>query len=254
MSEAATSRSVRLPLFALALLALSVPLFPYVVRRIFLFTPIEAQMGTAQKIFYFHVPLAWITMLFAVVCGVAAVVQLRRGSRRANAVAVAAAEITVLAGLGVLITGPIWGDATWGTPWTGDARQVSTALLWIIFVAYLIVDRLGPSNSDRLAAALAIFGAADVPVIYYAVKVWKTMHPKTTVVPSLPASLWASLWPALGGLLAVSLALFILRIRQERLGHELDDAWLALDEKRRAADETTPYDGPAPSVDLGAPA
>jgi heme exporter protein C len=218
-----------------ALLAVSAALFPYCVQRVFLHTPIEAEMGTAQKIFYFHVPLAWICMLFAVVCGIAAGIQLRRRSEPAEAVAIASGEMTVLAGLGVLITGPIWGDATWGTPWTGDARQVSTALLWLVFVAYLLVRRYGPPNSERLAAALAIFGAIDVPIIYYAVKIWKTTHPTTDVVGSLPPQMWNSLWIALVALVAMAVALLITRIRQEMNAIALDDAWIAFDERTRGA-------------------
>lgn len=208
------------------LLAIAALLFPYCVQRVFLHTPIEAEMGTAQKIFYFHVPLAWITMLFAVICGIAAGVQLRKRSERAEALAVAAGEMTVLAGLGVLITGPIWGDATWGTPWTGDARQVSTALLWMVFVAYLLVREYGPPNSERLAAALAIFGALDVPVIYYAVKIWNTLHPKTGVVGSLPQEMWNSLWFCLVALLLTSIAFVWIRAGQARTAMALDAAWV----------------------------
>ncbi len=188
-------------------------LFPYCVNRVFLHTPIEAEMGTAQKIFYFHVPLAWITMLFAVVSGVAAGIELRSGSWRASEVARAAAELCVVAGICVLTSGPIWGDATWGKPWTYDARQISTALLWLVFVAYLLFRAYGPANG-RLAAALAIFGAVNVPIIYYAVKIWRTTHPNTTVVGRLPAEMWASLWPCLIALLCLSLGLFGVRVRQ----------------------------------------
>jgi heme exporter protein C len=209
-----------------ALLAVCVPLFPYCVQRVFLHTPIEAEMGTAQKIFYFHVPLAWICMLFAVVCGIAAGVQLRRRSEAAEALAIASGEMTVLTGIGVLVTGPIWGDATWGTPWTGDARQVSTALLWLVFVAYLLVRRYGPPNSERLAAALAIFGAIDVPIIYYAVKIWKTTHPQTGVVGSLPQAMWNTLFVCLTALLCLSIALVWIRARQERTAMTLDQAWI----------------------------
>lgn len=212
-----------------ALLAVAALLFPYCVSRVFLHTPIEAEMGTAQKIFYFHVPLAWICMLFAVVCGIAAGVQLRHRSDRAEALAVAAGEMTVLAGVGVLITGPIWGDATWDTPWTGDARQVSTALLWLVFVAYLLVRKYGPANSDRLAAALAIFGAIDVPIIYYAVKIWKTNHPQTGVVGKLPQSMWNALFVCLGALLLLSIALVWIRARLARIDMTLDAAWIEAD-------------------------
>jgi heme exporter protein C len=211
------------------LLAIAALLFPYCVSQVFLHMPIEAEMGTAQKIFYFHVPLAWTTMLFGVICGVAAGIQLRKRSERAEAIAVATGEMVVLCGAGVLITGPIWGDATWGTPWTGDARQTSTALLWLVFVAYLLVRRYGPANSQRLAAALAIFGAIDVPIIYYAVKIWRTIHPQTSVVGSLPDSMWNTLWLCVGAILPTCIALVWIRAEQERNAMALDRAWIERD-------------------------
>lgn len=212
------------------LLAGGAATFPYCVQRIFLATPIERQMGTVQKIFYFHVPLAWIMMLLGVACGIAAAIQLRRRSQRAEAVAIASAEVLLVAGLGVLITGPIWGHATWGKAWTWDARQVSTGLLWLIFAAYVLVRHYGAAGSDRLAAALAIFGAVDVPIIYYAVKLWKTTHPDNNVVGSLPPEMWASLWPCVGALLAMSVGLVMIRVRQEIMEINLDEAWVAVDD------------------------
>jgi heme exporter protein C len=207
---------------------------PFAVSKVFLATPIEAQMGTAQKIFYFHVPLAWAFMLFTLICGIAAAIELRKGSLGARALAVACAELAVLCGLGVLLTGPIWGDATWGKPWTGDARQVTTALSWLMVVAYVLLRRYGPSHSERLSAGLAVFSAVLVPVIYYAVKVWKTMHPDTTVVGSLPAEMWASFWPALFGLLAITSALMLMRYTLERQVQSMDRAWIAADREHAA--------------------
>lgn len=220
-----SKRSLILPI---ALFAVGLQLFPYSVQRVFFETPIEAEMGTAQKIFYFHLPMAWGLMLFALISGIAAGLQLARRSERAETVAIAAGEVCALLGLGALLSGAIWGDATWGTPWTGDARLVTTALLELVFVAYLIVAKFGGPMSARLAAALAVFGALDVPVIYYSVKIWKTTHPKAEVVKSLPPEMWASLWPCLGAILAASFGAFILRLRQERLDRRIDRAWIAL--------------------------
>ncbi|MEZ4451153.1 MAG: cytochrome c biogenesis protein CcsA [Nannocystaceae bacterium] len=207
------------------LLVAAAAIYPYAVARVFLDTPIERQMGTAFKIFFFHVPMGWLCMLMALICGVAAAVELRRRSQTAAAVALAAAELGFVCGLGVLLTGPIWGNATWGKPWTGDARQVSTALLWLVIAAYLVVRHYGPSSNRRLAAALAIFGAIDVPVIYQAVKWWKTQHPTTEVVGSLPPALWASLWPALGAIALTVFGLLGIRIRQLLLADALDEGW-----------------------------
>lgn len=222
-------------LLPIGLLSVAGVLFPYCVYRVFLATPIERQMGTVQKIFYFHVPLAWIMMLLAVACGVAAAIQLRARSRAAEAVAISAAELVLVTGLGVLVTGPIWGHATWGKAWTWDARQVSTGLLWLVFAAYVLVRRYGAAGSDRLAAALAIFGAVDVPVIYYAVKIWKTTHPSNDVVGTLPPEMWATLWPCFFTLSAMTAGMLLIRIRQERIEMELDDAWVRHDDHRAGA-------------------
>ncbi len=211
------------------LFAVAGVIFPSAAASVFLDTPNEREMGTAFKIFFFHVPMGWLLMLMAIVCGIAAGIELRSRSLRASAVARASAEIGFLTGAGVLLTGPIWGNATWGTPWTGDARQVTTALLWLIVVAYLLVRKYGGAGSHRLAAALAIFGAIDVPIIYYAVKVWKTMHPQTGVVGKLPPSMWATFWPCLIALLLCSLGLMGIRIRQLMLAEQLDIAWIKLD-------------------------
>jgi len=216
----------RLPLVLFAAAALAIP---YSVQRIFLHTGIEKKMGTVQKIFYFHVPLAWIMMALAVACGIAAAIQLRRRSQLAESISIATGELVLITGLAVLVTGPIWGHATWGRAWTWDARQVSTGLLWLIFAAFVLLRRYGAAGSERLAAALAVFGAVDVPVIYYAVKIWKTTHPSTDVVGSLPPQMWASLWPALGALVCVTLGLLLVRIRQEQDQAGLDEAWIALD-------------------------
>ncbi len=220
----------RLPLVLFAAAAISIP---YSVQRIFLHTGIEKKMGTVQKIFYFHVPLAWIMMALAIACGVAAAIQLRNRSRMAEAVSIATGELVLITGLAVLVTGPIWGHASWGRAWTWDARQVSTGLLWMIFAAFVLLRRYGAAGSERLAAALAVFGAVDVPVIYYAVKIWKTTHPTTDVVGSLPPQMWNSLWPALGALVCLTLGVLLVRIRQEQDAAELDDAWIALDERGR---------------------
>jgi heme exporter protein C len=217
------------------LLAAAAAVFPPAVARIFLDTPLEREMGTAFKIFFFHLPLAWTMMLFAVLCGVAAGIQLLGHSRRADAIALASAELVFLTGLGVLITGSIWGHASWGAAWTWDARLVSTALLWLVFASYLLVRRYGGSGSERLAAALAVFGAVDVPIIYYAVKIWRTTHPKAETVAELPGAMYASLWPALAAFALLAFALVAIRVRQLVVGGDLDDAWIALDEHERSA-------------------
>ncbi len=209
------------------LLVAAAALFPPAAARVFLDTPIEREMGTVQKIFYFHVPMAWCMMLAAVVSGVAAAVWLFRASRAAEALARASGEVVLVTGACVLLTGPIWGHATWGTPWTWDARQVSTALLFLVFAAFVLLRAYGAAGSERLAAALAVFGALDVPIIYYAVKVWKTTHPTTDVVGTLPPSMWRTLFFALSPIAACVAGLVAVRYQVERAEQRLDDLYLA---------------------------
>jgi heme exporter protein C len=225
----------RTPILPPILLGLGALALPWTVQRVFFHTPLEVKMGTAQKIFYFHVPMAWICLLFALVSGIASGIELRRRSEKARAVATAAGEMVVLAGIGVLISGPIWGARTWGTPWTGDARQTATALLWLVFVAYILLKRFGPPNADRLAAAISVFGAVNVPIIYYAVRIWKTTHPDNTVTGTLPNSMRATLYPCLFALLLVAIAFVMIRARQERLANALDEAWVALDVRKKGS-------------------
>lgn len=229
----------------IVLLLTAAVIFPLSVRTIFLEVGIERQLGTVQKIFYFHVPLAWIMMLYGMVCGIAAAVQLRKQSRTAEAIAIAAGEMVIVAGVGVLVTGPIWGHASWGKAWTWDARQITTGLLWLVFVAYVLVRRYGAAGSERLAAALAIFGAVDVPIIYYAVKIWKTTHPSNDVVGTLPPEMWAALWPALGALLATATALVAVRARQELCEMDLDDAWVEAEDLEPTKAKPTKAEGDA---------
>ena len=96
-----------------------------------------------------------------------------------------------------------------------------------MFAAFVLVRHLGAAGSERLAAGLAVFGAVDVPVIYYAVKVWKTTRPTTGVVGSLPSSMWGTLWQALVPILATCIALLWIRAWLERAEIDLDKAYVA---------------------------
>ena len=147
--------------------------------------PIDEQLYFNQKIFYYHVPVA-LTMFIAVfVSGIASVMWLRTRNPSWDDVAWSAADLVVLFGLTALVTGSIWARIAWGRWWVWEARLMNTMLLWMIFLAYALVRRYGGPGSERLGAGLAIFGMVDVPLVYFAVNLWKTMHPSNTVVPGL---------------------------------------------------------------------
>ena len=94
----------------------------------------------------------------------------------------------MLFGLCTLVTGPLWARKAWGVWWQWDVRLTTTLLLWFIFIAYLFARHYGGPGARKLAAGLALFGAADVPLIYFSVSIWRTIHPKTTVVSSIARS------------------------------------------------------------------
>ena len=144
--------------------------------------PYESTMGLVQKIFYFHVP-SWIAMFSAAcVCGIAGALVIFGGRKDADRVAEAAAELAVLFGLMGLLTGPLWGRKAWGVWWQWDARLTSALVMWLVFVAYLLLRKYGGPGSEKLSAVLALFGMANVPFVYWSVNVWRTVHPKTSVV------------------------------------------------------------------------
>ena len=192
--------------------------------------PYEASMGLVQKIFYYHVPSAMVMFLSAFVCGITSAVFLFKRSAAADRWAVAAGELTVAFGLMVLVTGPLWARKAWGVWWQWDARLTMSLLLWMIFVAYLIVRRYGGAGSEKLSAAMALFGMANVPFVYVSVNYWRTIHPKTTVVPTLAPGMRGPFWfCALSFVLLYGL-LLVVRRRLEEQRHQVEQLHLALDD------------------------
>lgn len=178
--------------------------------------PIESTMGAVQKIFYFHVPCAWDLMLSTFVCAGGSVAFLFKGSERGDRLSVAAAELGVLFGLCVLVTGPLWARVAWGVYWQWDARLTSSLLLWLVLVAFLLARRYGGPGGRKLSAALGLFAAANVPLVYVSVRLWRTVHPTTNVVPSLEPAMRNVFWLATVLFLLLWWVLLTLRTRLER--------------------------------------
>ena len=192
--------------------------------------PYESTMGLVQKIFYFHVP-AWMVMFTAAfVCGISGAIYLFTGRRVADRVAVSAAELTALFGLIGLMTGPLWGRKAWGVWWQWDARLTSALVLEMIFVAYLLLRKYGGPGSEKLAAAVALFGMANVPFVYWSVNVWRTVHPKTTVVMTLDPGMRPAFWWCVTAFLLLFVLLLTARKRLEDRRAELEALYLAVEE------------------------
>ncbi|HEX2339803.1 MAG TPA: cytochrome c biogenesis protein CcsA [Vicinamibacterales bacterium] len=188
--------------------------------------PMESTMGFVQKIFYFHVP-AWFVMFAAVfVCGIAGAIHVFRRSAAADLVAVTAAEIAAVFGIVGLVTGPLWARKAWGVWWQWDARLTSALILELILFAYLLLRRYGGPGSEKLASGVALFGMANVPFVYWSVNVWRTLHPKTTVVPSLGPGMRGAFWWCVLAFMLLGGALFAARLRLECLRARVDELYL----------------------------
>jgi heme exporter protein C len=210
------------------LLGLSAAMFaaaPYVIDT----ARYESTMGLVQRIFYFHFPSAMTAMLTAVVCGVASAIFLFTRRPGADRVALAAGELAVVFGALVLVTGPLWARKSWGVWWQWDARITSTFIMWMVFNAYLLLRRFGGAGSEVLAAAVGFFGMALVPFIYWSVNLWRTIHPKTSVVPSLPVDMGIPLYFCWAAFTILYVALMLIRVRVERSRSQLEDAYLSLE-------------------------
>jgi heme exporter protein C len=149
----------------------------------FLYAPMERTMGDVQRIFYFHVPSAWISFVaFFIVC-LASIAYLRTGKAKWDMLAASSAEIGVLFITLVLLTGPLWAKPVWQTFWTWDARLTTSLVLWFIYVAYLMLRRYMAESErgTRVAAVFGIVGFLDVPMVYLSIRLWRTLHPSPVI-------------------------------------------------------------------------
>ena len=169
--------------------ALAIVMFWRLPGLVFYKAPLDYQLYVSQKIFYYHVPAAFMMFASVFVCGIASALFLAKRDPRYDDVAATGGDLAVMFGLIVLVTGPIWAKAAWGVPWIWEARLTLSLLMWMIFLGYALVRRYGGPGSERLAAGLSLFGMVLVPFVYFAVNVWKTQHPNTKVVPGLQGAM-----------------------------------------------------------------
>ena len=192
--------------------------------------PYESTMGLVQKIFYYHVP-AWFVMFTAVfICGIASLLYLFRRRPELDRLAASSAEIAVIFGIIGLVTGPLWARKAWGVWWQWDARLTMALLVEMIFIGYLLVRQYGGPGSDKLGAAVALFGMANVPFVYASVNIWRTVHPKTSVVPELAKTapgMAAAFWYCVVAFMLLFALLLTARIHLERRRAALDDLYRA---------------------------
>ena len=194
--------------------------------------PTDFQQGDAYRIIFIHVPAAWMSMFIYVVmafwAGIGLAFNTRLSSMMAHALAPTGALMTFIA----LWTGAFWGRPTWGTWWVWDARLTSELILLFLYLGYLslvaAIDE--PRRADKASAVLALVGAINVPIIYFSVQWWNTLHQGSSVsvtrAPSMAGIMLAGMLVMVFAFWAYSIAAALMRVRCEILDREGNAAWV----------------------------
>ena len=198
----------------------------------FFVAPTDATQGEAYRIIFIHVPAAWMSMfLYVVMAGWAAVglaLNTRLSGMMASAIAPTGAMFTFVA----LWTGALWGRPTWGAYWVWDARLTSELVLLFLYLGFIALKSAisDPMRADRAGAILALVGVVNIPIIYFSVQWWNTLHQGASVsltrAPSMATTmLWGMLLMALAAWM-YSIAAALARVRQIILERERDTEWV----------------------------
>jgi len=199
----------------------------------FFVAPTDATQGEAYRIIFIHVPAAWLSMLLYLAMAFWAAIgwafKARMASMLARAIAPTGALFTVLA----LVTGALWGQPTWGTWWVWDARLTSELILLFLFLGYIaLVNAIeDPQRADPAGALLALVGAVNVPVIYFSVRWWNTLHQGATIsltaAPKMAETMLQAMLLTTLACWAYAFAVVFMRARAIVLEREQDASWVS---------------------------
>jgi heme exporter protein C len=150
-----------------------------------IWAPTEITLGDSQRIFYIHIPLAWLGMLSVIILAVFSIAYLITRNIKWDNLAYSTAELGFILITLVLVTGMIWSKAEWTVWWTWDPKLTTTVILWFIYLAYIMLRKYGPSDlrGASYGAVLGIIGAIDVPMIYMAANWWSSAHTELNIGP-----------------------------------------------------------------------
>src|SRR5687767_9541233 len=199
----------------------------------FFIAPTDFQQGDAYRIIFIHVPAAWMGMflyvLMAIYAGIGWAFNARLASMMASAIAITGAMFTLLS----LVTGALWGKPTWGTYWAWDARMTSTLILLFLYIGFISLQSSidDTRRVDRAGAVLAIVGVINVPIIYFSVQWWNTLHQGATIRlgsrPSMAPIMLAAMLIMTAACWMYSIAVVLARVRTIILERESEAPWLA---------------------------
>jgi heme exporter protein C len=190
---------------------------------IFLYAPSDALQGPEQRIFYLHVSSAIAAFACFAVVLIGGIIYLRNESLAADRLARSGALVGVVFTTVTLVMGMLWAKPIWGTFWTWDARLTSTLVLWIIYAGYLLVRQLAEPGRQaaRVGAVVGIFGFIDVPIVYFSVSWWRTLHPGSVIVRNaLPPEMLATFLFTMACTLVLAAVMVGIRFRIETLQDE----------------------------------
>lgn len=199
------------------------------------YAPEEATMGLVQKVFYFHLPLAWWSFAaFFGVC-VASVMVLWTGKENWDVLAGVLAEVGVLFSGLALVTGSIWGRAAWNTWWTWDPRLSTTLVMWFVYAGYLVLRAadVGGVKGARVRAVLGIVAFLDVPLVFLSARLWRSIHPAVLAAKGggLEPEMWTTVWVNVVAWGAIFAALVLARYHGAGLSRRVKAALARIQEK-----------------------
>ncbi len=194
------------------------------------YAPTELIQGEPQRIFYAHLPMVVVSYISFAIVFVASTLYLWKRDIKYDIVARSAAEIGVLFTTLVIVSGGLWGQATWGTFWQWEPRLTFTFILWLIYVSYLML-RNASDDQDRMAryaAVLGIIGFADVPLIFASVYLWRGIHPEPA---GMPQAMAVTLIVAIAAFVLLFAYLLIHRIRLDHAREQLYELRSIMEER-----------------------
>jgi len=193
---------------------------------IFIYAPVEKTMGLIQKIFYIHVPSAFLAYMAFFITFIASIFYLYRKDSKWDTVAHCAVETGIVFCTIVLITGPIWAKPVWNVWWTWDPRLTTTLILWFTYVAYLMLRRAVKENQRaNLSAVFGIIGFINVPITFFSIRLWRTIHPVVITSRGLNMSgpMKLALIVTSSAFCLLFFSLLLSRIRFERLKTRIEE-------------------------------
>jgi len=159
--------------------------FTISIWMIFLWAPTEINQGQVQRILYLHVPFAWASMVAIIAIAFTSFLFLLTKNDRWDNLSQSLAEVGLVSAVVMLFSGIVWAKPVWGVWWTGEAKLTTALILFLIYCAYLVFRNYFPPGEarNRIAAIIALIGAIDSPIIYYAAQIWQQNHPQAVVGP-----------------------------------------------------------------------